>query len=465
MIDQNTICAISTSPGKGAVAMIRLSGNEAIPIAEKIFKPLKKGKTLKSEKSNTTHYGGIVDKNGNLIDDVIIALFHAPHSYTGENIIEITCHGSQFIQQSILQLLVNCGARLARPGEFTQRAFLNGKMDLSQAEAVADLIAASSKAAHTVALKQMKGGISDEIISLRKKLLDFTSLVELELDFGEEDVEFADRDALNKLISTILQLVTRLTDSFLYGNAIKNGIPVAIVGDTNVGKSTLLNLLLQEDRAIVSEIAGTTRDTIEDVMIIDGIQFRFIDTAGIRATTDTIESIGIKRAYKKIEQADIVLVMLDASVQLNETIKFMTYLSGHLTDKFAAIVINKIDIADKKTLNELTELGNSTGFPTLLISAGKQRNIDELNQFLVSSAHKFQGSDSDVVLTNLRHYEAFLKAREALLRIRDGLQNNISGDFLSQDIRECLHYLGEITGEISTDEVLGNIFKNFCIGK
>ncbi len=400
-----------------------------------------------------------------LVDDVVVALFRAPHSFTGEDTVEITCHGSLYIQQRILQLLTENGARLALPGEFTQRAFLNGKMDLSQAEAVADLIAASSKAAHTIALNQMKGGITFEIKSLRKKLLNFTSLVELELDFGEEDVEFANRDSLLQLTENTLQLISKLTDSFRYGNAIKNGIPVAIVGDTNVGKSTLLNLLLQEDRAIVSEIAGTTRDSIEDVMVIEGIQFRFIDTAGIRATADTIESIGIKRAYKKIEQAEIVLVMLDASAPFNDTIKFLTHLSGHLSEKFAAIIVNKIDIATQAVLDELKSLGEATGFPTLLISAESHLNIDQLNQFLINSAHKFEGSDSDVILTNMRHYEAFMKAGKALGRVKTGLQNNISGDFLSQDIRECLHYLGEVTGEISTDEVLGNIFKNFCIGK
>ncbi|MCF8358691.1 MAG: tRNA uridine-5-carboxymethylaminomethyl(34) synthesis GTPase MnmE [Prolixibacteraceae bacterium] len=465
MTNHNTICAISTSPGTGAVAMIRLSGTDAVSITDKIFRPKKKGKTLKTEKANTLHYGSVTDKHNVLVDDVVIALFRAPHSFTGEDIVEITCHGALYIQQRILQLLTENGAQLAKPGEFTQRAFLNGKMDLSQAEAVADLIAASSKAAHSLALNQMKGGITSEIKTLRKKLLDFTSLVELELDFGEEDVEFASRDSLLQLTENTLQLISKLTDSFRYGNAIKNGIPVAIVGDTNVGKSTLLNLLLQEDRAIVSEIAGTTRDSIEDVMVIEGIQFRFIDTAGIRATADTVESIGIKRAYKKIEQAEIVLVMLDASAHFNDTIKFLTHLSGHLSEKFAAIIVNKIDIAAQAVVDELKSLGEATGFPTLLISAGSHLNIDQLNQFLINSAHKFEGSDSDVILTNMRHYEAFMKAGEALERVKSGLQNDISGDFLSQDIRECLHYLGEITGEISTDEVLGNIFKNFCIGK
>nr|HPR31265.1 tRNA uridine-5-carboxymethylaminomethyl(34) synthesis GTPase MnmE [Prolixibacteraceae bacterium] len=357
------------------------------------------------------------------------------------------------------------GARLARPGEFTQRAFLNGKMDLSQAEAIADLIASSSEAAHAMAIRQMKGGISDEIRKLRERLLQFTSLVELELDFGEEDVAFADRESLLQLIDNIIHLISRLTHSFRYGNALKKGIPVAIVGDTNVGKSTLLNLLLQEERAIVSDIAGTTRDAIEDLMVLEGIPFRFIDTAGIRETTDTIETIGIERTFRKIEQAEIILLILDPTLSFNDTVKFLTRLSGHLHHKYVAFVINKTDIAPIDALNELLALSESSGYPALPVSARKEHNIEALTRFLLQSAHDLKGEGTDIILTNLRHYEAFMKAGEALQRAKEGLAAGVSGEFLAQDIRECLHYLGEITGEISTDEVLGNIFKNFCIGK
>ena len=464
MIDQKTICAISTSPGMGAIAVIRLSGANSIEITDTVFKSRTKGKKLINQKPNTLHYGSVV-KDDVVIDEVVVALFKAPHSFTGEDTVEISCHGSVYIQQTILQLLVEQGARLAKPGEFTQRAFLNGKMDLSQAEAVADLIFASSKAAHGVALNQMRGGVSNEIKSLRNQLLTFTSLVELELDFSEEDVEFANRKELLQLSNGIYHLISKLAKSFQYGNAIKNGIPVAIIGDANVGKSTLLNTLLNEERAIVSEIAGTTRDVIEDVVIIDGIQFRFIDTAGIRTTSDTIETIGIERTFSKLAQADIVLTLIDASRPFNEIIMFLTSMSEKLHMKKSALVINKIDVAEESAIEELIRMGKDMEFPTLPISAKNHNNVDQLISFLTNSVHSNGYSENDVIITNVRHYESLTSAGKAIERVVEGLNNGISGDFLSQDIRECLYYLGEITGEISTDEVLGNIFKNFCIGK
>ena len=464
MIDQQTICAISTAPGMGAIAVIRLSGNEAIVITDKVFHSAKSGKKLISQKANTLHFGSIVNNNV-LIDEVVVALFKAPHSFTGEDTVEISCHGSVYIQQQLLRLLLENGARMAKPGEFTQRAFLNGKMDLAQAEAVADLISASSKAAHKVALTQMKGGVSNEIKTLRSELLTFTSLVELELDFAEEDVEFANRNQLLELTININQLISKLANSFQFGNAIKNGVPVAIIGDANVGKSTLLNVLLKEDRAIVSDIAGTTRDVIEDVVIIDGIQFRFIDTAGIRTTDDAIETIGIERTFQKIEQAEVVLTMIDATRSFNDIIMFLTRMSEKLHTKKTALLINKVDIAHEEVVEELELMGKEMQFPTLLISAEQQTNVSELIEYLLKAVQSNAYSENDVIISNMRHYESLSLANKAIERVIDGLNNGISGDFLSQDIRECLYYLGEITGEISTDEVLGNIFKNFCIGK
>jgi tRNA modification GTPase len=464
MIDQHTICAISTAPGSGAIAIVRLSGNEAIAITDKIFHSVKPGKKLSGQNANTLHFGTIRDGE-TIIDEVVVALFKAPHSFTGEDIVEISCHGSVYIQQTILQLLLKNGARMAQPGEFTRRAFLNGKMDLSQAEAVADVISASSEAAHHVAINQMRGGISTEIKNLRDQLLQFTSLVELELDFSEEDVEFANREQLLKLTLAIDNLIEKLAGSFRYGNAIKNGIPVAIAGDSNVGKSTLLNTLLNDERAIVSEIAGTTRDVIEDVVIIDGIQFRFIDTAGIRTTTDHIETLGIERTFQKIEQAEIVLTIIDATMPFNDIIIFLTRMSDKLHTKKSALIINKTDKAEKETIEELTQMGEAMEFPVIPISALKKVNIETLTTFLTQSVHSNGYNESDTIITNLRHYESLTHAGEAIKRVIEGLNAGISGDLLSQDIRECLHYLGEITGEISTDEVLANIFKNFCIGK
>jgi tRNA modification GTPase len=464
MIDQHTICAISTAPGSGAIAVVRLSGNEAIAITDHIFHSVKPGKKLAGQKANTLHFGTVRDGE-TIIDEVVVALFKAPHSFTGEEIVEISCHGSVYIQQTILQLLLQNGARMAQPGEFTRRAFLNGKMDLAQAEAVADVISASSEAAHHVAINQMRGGISTEIKTLRDQLLHFTSMVELELDFSEEDVEFANREQLLNLTLEIDSLIQKLAGSFKYGNAIKNGIPVAIAGDANVGKSTLLNALLNDERAIVSEIAGTTRDVIEDVVIIEGIQFRFIDTAGIRTTTDHIETLGIERTFQKIEQAEIVLTIIDATRPFNDIIIFLTRMSEKLHTKKSVLIINKTDKADNATIEELTQMGEAMEFPVIPISALEKLNIEKLTTFLTQSVQSNGYNENDTIITNLRHYESLTHAGEAIKRVIEGLNAGISGDFLSQDIRECLHYLGEITGEISTDEVLGNIFKNFCIGK
>lgn len=464
MIDQNTICAIATAPGMGAIATIRLSGKEALSIADSVFQSVIKSKKIADQAANTLHFGQIVD-HSEIIDDVVLALFKAPRSFTGEDVVEISCHGSVFIQQQILQLLLANGARMAKAGEFTQRAFLNGKMDLSQAEAVADLIASETSAAHKIALKQMKGGISQEIKNLRSKLLTFITLIELELDFSEEDVEFANRDSLLQLTTDISLLISNLLKSFQYGNAIKNGIPVAIIGQANVGKSTLLNLLLKEERAIVSDIAGTTRDSIEDVVVIDGIQFRFIDTAGIRSTNDTVESLGIERTFSKIDQAGIVLVLVDATNLSSEEFFENEKVKSKISSKNSVMIINKIDIAPEANVEKMKQIACELGMDAIAISAKKHINISQLVDFLVKSVHQTGISENDVIITNIRHFEALSNANEAINRVVAGLKEHISGDFLSQDIRECLHYMGEITGEITTDEVLGNIFKNFCIGK
>ncbi|MCT4599978.1 MAG: tRNA uridine-5-carboxymethylaminomethyl(34) synthesis GTPase MnmE [Marinifilaceae bacterium] len=464
MIDQRTICAIATASGSGAIAVIRLSGKESIAICDSIFKSAS-GKRLSEQKANTIHFGQIVDGE-ELIDEVLVSIFKAPHSYTGEESIEISCHAASYIQQRLLNLLINKGARLANPGEFTQRAFLNGKMDLSQAEAVADLIASSSAAAHKVAMQQMKGGFSNELRNLREKLLRITSLVELELDFSEEDVEFADRTELLDLAKEIHKLVDNLIGSFSLGNAIKNGLPVAIVGNPNVGKSTLLNSLLREEKAIVSDIEGTTRDAIEDTINLKGITFRFIDTAGIRKTEDVIENLGIEKTFAKIKNASIVLLLLDAendtNVQ-NESIARINEALDHENQKFI-IVLNKIDKIDSLD-DKLSALNTKLAHAVIPISAKRNENTDRLVDELVETVNLDRLNDNDVIVTNARHYEALCSANEAVERVVSGLEMQISGDFLSQDIREVLHFLGSITGEINTDEILGNIFRNFCIGK
>jgi tRNA modification GTPase len=465
MLDQSTICAISTSPGVGAIAIVRLSGEDAISIADKIFKSPKKGKVLVEQKANTIHFGQIVFNN-EVIDEVVISLFKAPHSFTGENSVEIACHGSVYIQQKILEILVESGARLALPGEFTQRAFLNGKMDLSQAEAVADVIASSNAAAHKLALNQMRGGFSKEINDLREQLLHFTAMVELELDFAEEEVEFADRTALRNLTEKIEILLRNLKDSFRLGNAIKNGIPVAIIGETNVGKSTLLNALLNEDKAIVSDIHGTTRDVIEDVINIKGNAFRFFDTAGIRDTEDKIETLGIERSYSKLEQATVVLLVVDTEnpypIIKSRIDKIRDRISAEQT---LIIVANKIDSGANETIQQLEVMDLTDNEKIVFVAARKRENLDELIDFMTGTIDFDLTSQPDVIVTNARHFEILKNAHEAILRVLNGLDSGITGDFLAQDIRECLHYLGEITGEISTDEVLGHIFKNFCIGK
>ena len=460
-----TICALSTAPGVGGIAVIRISGRDAFAIVDKIYSPAKKDAKVIDQGAYTLSYGKIYKAN-EILDEVIVAVFHGPNSFTGEDTVEISCHGSAYIQQEILKLLIENGCELANPGEFTQRAFLNGKMDLSQAEAVADLISSLSDASHRLAMNQMRGGFSKELSSLRTQLLDFVSLIELELDFNEEDVEFADRTRLLELANTIHTLIAKLVHSFSLGNAIKNGIPVVIVGETNAGKSTLLNHLLNEDKAIVSEVHGTTRDIIEDVINIKGISFRFIDTAGIRETNDEIETLGIERTFQKIDQASIIVWMIDAT-QFSEKIeKIAEKIVPRTQNKKLIIVINKVDkLSDEEQLVIREEFLPQIPAEHIYLSAKYKQNTEELEAALLNAANLPNLNTNDVVVTNIRHYEALSHALEAIERVIQGLQQGISGDFISQDIRECMHYLGEISGEISTDEVLGNIFKNFCIGK
>ena len=469
MMNNDIICAISTPQGNGAIAVIRLSGDESIALTDKVFQSAG-GKKLIDQQPNTLHFG-VLKEGDKIIDEVVVSLFKAPRSYTGEDVVEISCHGSVYIQQQILQLLTRKGARLAQPGEFTLRAFVHGKMDLSQAEGVADLIASSSATSHKVAIQQMRGGFSSEIASLRDRLLHFISLLELELDFSEEDVEFADRGQLNELLNNIQQLIQKLLRSFDLGNVIKNGVPVAIVGHTNVGKSTLLNKILNEEKAIVSEIAGTTRDVIEDVINIEGVTFRFIDTAGIRETTDTIETIGIERTYERITKSSIVLLLVDATEKVADIAQAVKKVKEKIgaTDKKLIVIVNKIDRLNDSTIEQ--EINQS--LQNLLdeqdvrikISAKTGENVEKLIDELLSVVNLAALNQNEVIVTNARHYEALEKASVALQRAIDGLNTGITGDFLAMDIREVLHYLGEITGEITTDEVLGNIFKNFCIGK
>lgn len=465
-MNQNTICAISTAQG-GAVGMIRVSGSEAINITDKIFTPFQSHYRLTERKAYTLTYGRIYDQE-EIIDEVLVTVFRAPHSYTGENSTEITCHGSSYILQQVMQLLIKNGCSLAQPGEFTQRAFLNGKMDLSQAEAVADLIASTSAATHRLAISQMRGGFSQELSSLRAQLLDFTAMIELELDFSEEDVEFANRNDLLSLAGSIETVISRLVNSFSVGNVIKNGVPVAIVGETNAGKSTLLNVLLNEEKAIVSDIHGTTRDVIEDTINIGGITFRFIDTAGIRETTDTIETLGIERTFQKIEQAEIVLWVIDAREASAQLSKLSEKIRSLTANKQLILVFNKVDLIDDQQCSSITkkveDLFEKTP-PTLFISAKHHEKTDKLQQLLTEAAHLPTVTQNDVIVTNVRHYEALSRAQEAIQRVQQGLATNISGDFLAQDIRECIFHLSDIVGEVTTDQVLGNIFENFCIGK
>ncbi|HZL09711.1 MAG TPA: tRNA uridine-5-carboxymethylaminomethyl(34) synthesis GTPase MnmE [Prolixibacteraceae bacterium] len=464
MLDQLTICAIATSPGMGAIATIRLSGEKAIEIADSVFQSPKSGKKLVEQKPNTLHFGSISDGD-ELIDEVVISLFHAPHSFTGEDVIEITCHGSVYIQQRILQLLITKGARMALPGEFTQRAFLNGKMDLSQAEAVADLIASTNRAAQKVAINQMRGGFSSELSKLRGELLHFIAMIELELDFSEEDVEFADREQLKKLVSKIEVILRNLKNSFQLGNVIKNGIPVAIIGETNVGKSTLLNAFLNEEKAIVSNIHGTTRDVIEDVVNIHGTAFRFFDTAGIRETTDEIETLGIERSYSKLDLATVVILVVDTQNDFDAVYGRIAKIRNRIVEQHLIIAANKSDIGMPETIADLRNMQLQTNEKLVFIAAKQKTNLDQLILEMQHAVSLDSIGEDAVIVTNIRHFEALSKALESIERVQLGLNNLISGDLLAQDIRECLLYLGEITGEISNDEILGHIFKNFCIGK
>ena len=449
-----TICALATAPG-GALGIIRISGVQALEILSRIFT-----KDLTTAQPNTIHYGHIVEDlaipSSQLIDEVLVSVFRAPHSYTGEDSAEISCHGSRYILNKILELLIKNGCRMAEPGEFTQRAYLNGKMDLSQAEAVADLIASSNQATHQIAMSQLRGHFSSQLAQLREQLLKLTSLLELELDFSDhEDLEFADRSELKELTKTINNHITRLAHSFETGKAIKQGIPVAIIGKTNVGKSTLLNRLLHEDRAIVSDIHGTTRDTIEDTMELQGVTFRFIDTAGIRQTTDEVEQIGIERTYQAIQKARIVLWIIDNQPSTEETNDILQ----HTENKKLIIVNNKIDKLNNNGYNLLNS-------PTVHISAKFGTGIDILEQAIYQAADIPTLSDTDVIVTNARHYDALVRAQQSIQRVIDGLEQQLSGDLLSEDLRLALDQLSEITGgQITPNEVLGNIFKNFCVGK
>lgn len=489
-----TICAPATIPGTGAISIIRVSGEDSLAIADKVIDV--KGESLSETEGYRLRYGTIFADDGGVLDNVIVSVFRAPHSYTGENSVEISCHASRFIVNAVLELLVNAGARIAAPGEFTRRAFVNGKMDLAQAEAVADVIASQSAAAHRVAMNQLKGGFSSELKTLREKLLTMTSLLELELDFSEEDVEFASRSELGALVEETLTHIVRLTDSFSRGNAIKNGVPVAIVGATNTGKSTLLNALLGEERAIVSDIAGTTRDTIEETLNLGGVMFRFIDTAGIRETDELVEKIGIERTFKKLNEASIVLGMTDLSRGEDSVLADAEYIWGKVnassSDREFVLLVNKCDVdgiesgaagsgagcagvgsgagyADKAgKLARIEAALREKGIVTKMIpiSAKTGSGLPELTEALAEIGRRITGDTDETLVTNIRHYEALSRAATALGRVRDGLKvATLPPDLIAQDLREALYHLGEIVGEISTDEVLGNIFRKFCIGK
>ncbi|MCF6128052.1 tRNA uridine-5-carboxymethylaminomethyl(34) synthesis GTPase MnmE [Flavobacterium sp. AS60] len=467
MISQETIVALASPSGAGAIAVIRLSGKDALTIAEQVFQSVS-GKSISKQKTHTIHLGHIVDE-GKVFDQVLLSIFKNPHSYTGEDVIEISCHGSTYIQQQIIQLLLRKGCRMAQAGEFTLRAFLNGKLDLSQAEAVADLISSDNEASHQIAMQQMRGGFSNEIAKLREELLNFASLIELELDFAEEDVEFADRTQFSDLLNRIEFVLKRLIDSFAVGNVIKNGIPVAIVGEPNVGKSTLLNALLNEERAIVSEIAGTTRDTIEDELVIGGIGFRFIDTAGIRDTKDVVESIGIKKTFEKIEQAQVVMYLVD-SVQCSVIrLESLNIEIGRIKNQFPLkpiiVVLNKVDKLSPTELTAIVNQLTTYNIQPITISAKNKEGIEDLKNQLMSFVNTGALRNNETIVTNTRHYDSLLKALEEIQKVKFGLQSNLSSDLMAIDIKQALYYFGEITGEVTNDELLGNIFANFCIGK
>ena len=503
-----TICAPATIPGTGAISIIRVSGEDSLAIADKVIDV--KGESLSETEGYRLRYGTIFADDGSVLDNVIVSVFRAPHSYTGENSVEISCHASRFIVNAVLELLVNAGARIAAPGEFTRRAFVNGKMDLAQAEAVADVIASQSAAAHRVAMNQLKGGFSSELKTLREKLLTMTSLLELELDFSEEDVEFASRSELGALVEETLTHIVRLTDSFSRGNAIKNGVPVAIVGATNTGKSTLLNALLGEERAIVSDIAGTTRDTIEETLNLGGVMFRFIDTAGIRDTDEVVEKIGIERTFRKLNEASIVLGMTDLSRGEDTVLSDAEYIWDKVnacgTGREFLLLVNKCDVDSISSVAAgfagvgsracfagtgsgagYVETGSEAGCAgkagkmarieaalrekgivtkMIPISAKTGSGLPELTETLAEIGRRITGDTDETMVTNIRHYEALSRAATALERVRDGLKvATLPPDLIAQDLREALYHLGEIVGEISTDEVLGNIFRKFCIGK
>ena len=468
MEQSDTIIALATSSGVGAIAVIRISGSNAITIVNRFFKSKYKSKNLTTVQSHTIHLGNIVDES-RLIDEVLVSIFKNPHSYTGENVVEISCHGSVYIQQEIIQLFLENGVKNANAGEFTLRAFLNGKMDLSQAESVADLISSNSAASHQVALQQMRGGFSSEIQDLRQQLLNFASLIELELDFAEEDVEFADRTAFNNLIVEISTILKRLIESFALGNVLKNGIPVAIVGEPNVGKSTLLNSLLNEEKAIVSHIEGTTRDAIEDEINIDGVAYRFIDTAGIRNTEDFIENIGIKKTFEKIEQAQLVIYLFDLEkiknklTTIEKSISEINKIKEKYPTKQLLLIANKVDLVDEKIINKTITSFQKT--PLIFLSAKQKIGISELTSTLTQLANKGALSNNETIVSNSRHFEALNNAFNAIKEVQKGIDNAISSDLFAIDIRQALFHLGEITGEVTTEDLLGNIFANFCIGK
>jgi tRNA modification GTPase len=454
-----TICALSTPPGVGGIAVIRISGLEALDIAEKLF-----SKKIDTAPSHKALHGWIMDGDER-VDEVVLTIFRAPRSFTGEMTVEITCHGSIYIQQRIIELLLRNGAKMAGPGEFTMRAYLNGRMDLSQAEAVGDLIAAESAAAHKQAIHQMRGGFSKEINDLREKLIHFASMVELELDFAEEDVEFANRDQLTLLIAEIKSVVDKLRASFKLGNAIKNGVPVAIVGAPNMGKSTLLNALLNEDRAIVSDIAGTTRDTVEDSITLGGMRFKFIDTAGIRDTTDTIEQLGIERSMAKVGEASIVLILFDASFEdIDEVKAFIQKVKSSVQQGAQVVLVaNKKDKTQRKE-NDISALLSSND-DLVLISAKEGIGVEQLKEKLQSYVSRGAVESGDTIVTNIRHYEALTLAAHALMDVQIGLENQVTGDFLAVDIRKSLFHLSDILGQINADDLLNSIFSKFCIGK
>lgn len=462
MTNKDTIIALATASGAGAIAVLRVSGPKAISVSNTLFKSIH-DKNLLNQPTHTIHLGHIVDGD-RVLDEVLVSIYKNPQSYTGEDVVEISCHGSSYIKQEILQLFIRNGCRSANPGEFTLRAFLNGKMDLSQAEAVADLIASDSAAAHQIAMQQMRGGFSSEIKKLREELLNFASLIELELDFSEEDVEFADRRQFEDLLQRIVKVLKYLIDSFSTGNVIKNGVPISIIGAPNVGKSTLLNALLNEDKAIVSNIAGTTRDAIEDELIIEGIKFRFIDTAGIRQTDDTVESIGIKKTFAKMAESQVIIQLIDASLiskaNTADILASLVETKAQYPEKETLVVLNKMDLADKALLSKVfSEL------EPLHMSAKTGTGVELLKTKLLDMVHMGKLQNNDTIITNARHYDALRLALENIQKVQVGMQTGLSGDLLAIDIREALYHFGRITGEISTDDLLGNIFANFCIGK